>query len=73
MCNIKINETEKALINGKTGELFRPSCFDILVPYHSYLKGRGQHDKADELLREVFRGEKVISNMIDQTQKHNVV
>jgi len=72
MCKIKINHKEKALINTKTAEVFRPSCFDTMALLHSYYLDRGYHDKADELLRRIFKGEKVISEMIEKAQKHNL-
>lgn len=69
MCNIKINFEEKALINIKSGKIVRPSCFDTLTAYHSYLLSRRQYVEADEILRKVFKGEKVISKMIERAQK----
>jgi hypothetical protein len=68
-CKIKINREEKALVNGHSGEVLRPDCFDTLVLYHSYLVQRGYQDRADEILRRVFKGEKVISDMIKQAQE----
>lgn len=75
MCHakIKINMKERALVNCKTAELCYPSCFDTLAVYHSYLIGRGRVEEADELLKKVFKGEKVISKMIENAQKAKVV
>ena len=68
MCHIKINFEEKALVNCKTAQILRPSCFDTLSVYHSYLQQKGLHEQADQLLKDVFKGEKVISKMIEKAQ-----
>jgi hypothetical protein len=69
MCKIKINHKEKALVNCKTAEIIRPTCFDSLAALHSYLCGLKREDEADEILKKVFRGEKVISDMIEKAQE----
>lgn len=69
---IKINLKEKALINCDTAEVLRPHCWDSLIPYHSYLVGRRRFLAAASLLEEVFKGEKVISKMIENSQKHSI-
>ena len=73
MCHIKINHEEKALINTKTAQVLRPSCFDTLVLYHSYLLSKHDQKHADEILKKVFKGEKVISDMIHQAQIYNLI
>ena len=73
MCRIKINTKERALVDTKTAEVLRPNCFDTLAVYHSYLLSRGQTRDADDLLRRVFKGEKVISDMIEQAQLQGLV
>jgi hypothetical protein len=73
VCRYKINLTERGVVDGKTGEVLRPACFDTLSAYHSYLIGSGKKDVADDLLRRLFKGEKVISNMIEQAQKHQLI
>ena len=69
MC-IKLNLKEKALVNCKTGELIRPSCFDSLAPLYSYLVEKRREKEAEDLLKRVFKGEKVITKMIERSQKH---
>lgn len=69
MCKIKINMKEKALVHSKTGDILRPSCFDDLVAVHSYLVGFQRVKEADKLLKRVFEGEMVITNMIEKAQK----
>lgn len=64
-----LNTAEKILVNGDTGEVIRPSCYDDLSSYHFYLVGRGHHAAAQSLLRDVFKGEKVISKMIFNASK----
>lgn len=59
-----INEEHKAIVSGKTGKMCYPSCFADLTLYHAYLTGKGQEDKAQNLLKEVFKGERVIAKMI---------
>jgi hypothetical protein len=68
MCKIKINHKEKALVNCKTGEILHPSCFDDLSLLHNYMVQDGNASGADELLERVFKGEKVITNMIEEAQ-----
>jgi len=66
-----LNAVEKAIVNGKTGELVRPKCWTDLEQYHSYLMGKGKrhHREADQLLKDVFHGEQVISKMVAKSQK----
>ncbi len=66
---ILVNQKERALIDSETGIIVRPACFDTLVPYHSYLVGRGHSTMANEVLKRVFDGEKFISKLIDNYQK----
>ena len=62
MC-ILIDPKHKALVDSKTGKSMKPSCFDDLIAYHAYLLGR--HPKqANQMLKDVFGGEKVMSNMV---------
>lgn len=68
MCVI-LNTKEKALVDSITGDILRPSCFDDLVAYHSYLIGIGKSKEAKTLLKDVFKGEKIISNMVEALQK----
>jgi len=68
---IKINLKERALVNCETAEIIRPSCFDDLVPYYSYLVDRNHKLVANKLLEDVFKGEKVISKMIANSQRRN--
>lgn len=69
---ILINNKEKALVDSLTGDVFRPSCFDTLAMYYSYLEGKGHYYPAQRILHEVIKGEKFISKMIDNAQKHNI-
>jgi hypothetical protein len=73
MCHIKINLEEKALVNTKTAQILRPSCFDTLAVYHAYLISTNEHASADDLLKKVFKGEKVITDMINQAQLHHLI
>lgn len=73
MCKIKVNHKEKALIDVKTGDIVRPSCFDTLMIHDSYLRSKKNHIEADSILKKVFKGEKIISDMIADAQKLNLV
>lgn len=69
---ILINEKEKALVDGDTGEIMRPNCWFDLIPYIRYVEGRGHPAKAQELLQAVFRGDKIITRMIEASQKRGI-
>jgi len=65
MCKYHLNHLERGIVCSDTGEIVRPSCWVDLVPYYSYLVGLKGHKKdANCLLKRVFKGEKVISDMI---------
>lgn len=70
---IHVNEKEKALVDGNTGEVIRPTCWDTLVPYVSYLKSRGHQQMAQDVLKQVMDGERVITKMIACAQKHDLI
>jgi len=63
MC-IYIDSKNRALVNSKTGESVYPDCFDDLIAYHAYLIASKHPKQACEKLKDVFKGEKVISEMI---------
>ena len=66
MCRYHINLKEQCLIDGKTGEILRPSCFSDLSALYSYMVSAGEQTQADEMIKEVFKGEKVITKMIER-------
>jgi hypothetical protein len=69
MCHYYINHAEKAIVCSETGELIRPHCFAEIALYVSYLQGgKGHKKEVNTLLKRVFKGEKVISDMIMQSQ-----
>jgi len=59
----------KALVDGSNGDVYRPSCWHDLAAYVAYLESTDEHDKAQKIMRRVLKGEKVITNMIDASQK----
>jgi hypothetical protein len=63
-----INETEKCIINGKNGDIIKPSCIDDLIIYHKYVLDSEGEREASQLLKRVVNGEKVISDMIHWVQ-----
>ncbi len=68
---ILINFKEKVLVDSVTGDIVKPNCWDDLIPYLSYVKNRGHETMAQHLLEEVFKGEKIITKMIQASQKHS--
>ena len=70
---ILINLKERALVDSVTGDIMRPSCWDSLIPYHSYLVCKNHPGPAQALLQRVFDGEKAITKMIENTQRHNLL
>lgn len=68
---IHLNRKEKCLVNGDNGDIIRPSCWDDLSQYHSYLISKGLTSAAEGLLNDVVYGKKVISEMIGNSQKMN--
>lgn len=68
---ILINLKEKMLIDSETGDVVRPSCWETLIPYHSYLCGRNHAAMAQNVLRQVFSGERFITKMIDNYQRRD--
>ena len=64
MC-ILIDPKNKALIDSKTQTKVFPACFDDLVQYHAYLL-TGKHPKmAQQCLKDVFKGERVITGIVE--------
>lgn len=70
---ILINQNEKALVDSISGDIVRPSCFNSLSPYYSYLVGRGHAEAGQRMLQEVFKGEKYITKMIENAQKKGIL
>ncbi len=59
-----LDHNDRAIVNNSTHERIHPACFTDLAPYYSYLLGTKGERQSQNLLRDVFHGEKVISNMI---------
>jgi hypothetical protein len=68
MCKYFINEKERCIVKSDTGDVLRPTCINDLIAYHAYLLSRGQDKAAQNMLRDVAKGEKVISKMIAKMQ-----
>ncbi len=68
MCRYHLNLKEKCLIDGKTGEILRPACFDDLAALYSYYLGTRQKEAAEEMIKDVFKGHKPITKMIERYQ-----
>jgi rRNA-processing protein FCF1 len=65
---IKMNYKEKCLVNTKTGEIIRPDCIQDLMQYHAYLIATGDDELAKQVLKNVAKGERVISDMLAASQ-----
>lgn len=64
-----LNHKEKAIVDGATGEVYRPACWIDLSAYVGYLEGINQSEKAQDLLRKVLKGERVITDMHEKAQR----
>lgn len=69
MCKYIINEKEQCIVQTDTGDIFRPACIVDLIAYHAYLLSSGKVKQAKELLKDIAKGEKVISKMISRMQE----
>jgi hypothetical protein len=67
MCKYVLNTKEKCIVSTK-GEIMRPSCIEDVISLHAYYLGCGEKDEAQHLLKRVFKGEKVITKMIQNMQ-----
>jgi len=63
MC-IMIDYKKKTLVNSKTQDKVKPACFDDLVQYHAYLISSKHPKQAQDKLRAVFDGEKVMTELV---------
>ena len=70
MC-ILIDYKHKALVDSKSGEKVHPACFDDLMQLCAYLNTSGKHgeEQAQQRLKDVFRGEKVMTELVKVTKK----
>ena len=69
MTNYTLNDDTKTIIKDSTGESFIVSCYDDLKPYYSYIVGKTGHAEGQKMLKNVFKGEKVMKDLIERTQK----
>ena len=67
MC-ILIDTKHKALVCSKTGNKVYPACFDDLIAYHAYLLSSKHPKQAEQKLKDVFAGEKVITELTKRAQ-----
>jgi hypothetical protein len=68
MCKYHLNIKEQGIVKSTTGEILRPACITDVIAYHSYLESTGKEKQAQELLKDIFQGERVISKMIEKMQ-----
>jgi hypothetical protein len=66
------NDNEKSITHEGSGKIIKPSCYDDLRAYTSYLLSRGHAKNINHVLDDVFKGEKIISKMIELNSKHNI-
>lgn len=66
MC-ILLNTKEKILIDSKTGDIVKPSCFDGISQYVSYYKNKYRTDDGVQRhLKKIFKGEMKLADMIEK-------
>lgn len=65
-----LNPENKSVVKNDTGEEFFPSCYNDLSQYYSYICGTESNTEGQKVLKAVFKGEKVISNLIKYAQEH---
>jgi len=65
-----LDPAEKAVVKDTTGEKMYPSCFDDLAIYYSYVCGTEGVAEGQKVLKAVFKGEKVISNLVEFARNH---
>ena len=69
MSEYSLDVTTKSVVRVSNGEQYHISCYDDLAPYYAYLSGKFGHDAAQKMLKNVFNGEKVMSELIERTQR----
>lgn len=73
MTSYSLNPETKSIIHDKTGEGFSPSCFEDLRLYCAYISGKKHgKEKVQEILRDVFKGEKVMVKLTEAAQRHGI-
>ena len=65
------NDDEKSITKETTNEKISPSCYNDLRAYAGYLMTRGHLKVLNHALDDVFKGEKIISKMVELNQKRD--
>lgn len=65
-----LNLEDRSVEKDGTGEKIFPTCFNDLALYYSYVCGTEGVAEGQKVLKAVFKGEKVISNLIKFAQEH---
>ena len=64
-----LNDETKSIVKEVTGESFVVSCYDDLRQYYAYIVGKSGHIEGQKMLKNVFKGEKVIQDLIKHAQE----
>lgn len=64
-----LNDVTKSVKKDSTGEELHVNCYDDLKPYYAYVCSKDSAKAGQQMLRNVFNGEKVIKNMIENAQQ----
>jgi hypothetical protein len=64
------NDVEKSITKESNSDKIYPACYDDLRAYTAYLTSKGHFKTINHALADVFKGEKIISKMIELNQKH---
>lgn len=64
-----LDDATQAVIKNENGESYHINCYEDLKPYYAYISGKRGHETAQKMLENVFKGEKVMSELIERTQR----
>jgi len=69
MTHYKLVDDTRSVEKESSGEQYHINCYDDLKPYYAYLVGKHGHEAGQKMLKNVFNGEKVMSELIERTQR----
>lgn len=64
-----LDDATQSVVKESNGEQYHINCYGDLKPYYAYVVGKHGHDAGQKMLKNVFNGEKVISQLIERTQR----
>jgi hypothetical protein len=69
MTEYRLVDETRTILKVDTNTHIPVSCYDDLKPYYAYVVGKNGHQEGQKMLKNVFKGEKVIADLIEQTQR----